>query len=245
MIVERTMHPSYLSNSYLVADRQGGAAVIVDTGGPSAPLLEQVARRDLTVTHVLLTHHHADHVLENAVYVERFGCPVVCHEAEADLVRGATVTVRHGDEIRSGDLVFRALHVPGHTAGQTSWLVNGERVFTGDTLFRGSVGGTRAPGHATFADLKRSVLDVLMKLPGDTIAYPGHSGDTTIGREWDENPFIRVWRGLDEPSNEPCRAAGRRARLIVRARDYDDGYKCWVRYEDGTDDIVPGSRVEC
>ena len=99
MIVERTMHPGYLSNSYLVADRPGGSAVVVDTGGPVTPLLETIERERLRVTHVLLTHHHADHVLHNEVYRGRFGCEVVCHEAEAALIPGATGTVRDGDEI--------------------------------------------------------------------------------------------------------------------------------------------------
>ena len=81
-------------------------------------------------------------------------------------------------------------------------------------------------------------------LPPETAVFPGHAGGTTIGRERDENPFVRAWLGLDALGDEPCRAAGRPARLLLRARDYDDGFKCWVRYGDGTNDIVPGSRVE-
>jgi len=244
MIVLRTTHPRYLSNSYLVADRRGGNAVIIDTGGPTEPILEAVAELSLIVSHVLLTHHHVDHVLGNRLYRERLDCAIVIHEAEADLVSDIDSTVRDGDEIRTGALVLRALHVPGHTAGQTAWLANRERVFTGDTLFRGSVGGTRAPGHTTFDDLRNSVMDVLMALPGKTVAYPGHADDTTVGREWDGNPFIRAWRGLDPLTDEPCRAAGRTARLLLRSPDYDGGFKCWVRYESGVDDIVPGSRVK-
>ena len=73
---------------------------------------------------------------------------------------------------------------------------------------------------------------------------PGHIGHTTVGREWEHNPFIRLWRGLDDEGSEPCRALGEAATLVLWADDYDGGYKAWVRWQDGRDDIVPGSRVE-
>jgi glyoxylase-like metal-dependent hydrolase (beta-lactamase superfamily II) len=122
-------------------------------------------------------------------------------------------------------------------------LVNDEVVFTGDTLFRGTVGGTLAPGHATFEDLKRSVMDVLMKLPPETVVYPGHTDATTIGQEWEGNAFVRLWRGLDEPANVEVTAFGRPATLLLRAPDYDGGTKCQVRYPDSGEEVVPGSQV--
>lgn len=117
-------------------------------------------------------------------------------------------------------------------------------VFTGDTLFRGSVGGVRAPGHTTYTDLKDSIMGTLMELPGETTIYPGHTDATTVQREWDENPFIRLWRKLDAEGSERCTALGEPATLILLAEDYDGGKKAWVRWPDGRDDIVPGSRVE-
>jgi glyoxylase-like metal-dependent hydrolase (beta-lactamase superfamily II) len=118
-------------------------------------------------------------------------------------------------------------------------------VFTGDTLFRGSVGGTRAPGHTTFEDIRRSIMDVLMKLPHELTVYPGHTDQTTIGGEWEQNPFIRIWRDLDQPGNGRCTAFGEPATLLLDAADYDGGSKCWVKFDDGDVlDIVPGSRVE-
>jgi glyoxylase-like metal-dependent hydrolase (beta-lactamase superfamily II) len=144
--------------------------------------------------------------------------------------------------IETGDLRIRVLHIPGHTLGQIAFVMNDERVFTGDTLFRGSVGGTRAPGHTTFEDLHHSIMRVLMALPPEWVVHPGHMGPTTIRQEWETNPFIRLWRGLDEPTATPCVAMGRRAQLLLRAPDYDGGTKCWVRFaEDGRLDIVPGS----
>ena len=244
MIVEHTMDPSWLSNAYLVADRPGGHAVLIDTGGPVGPILETVAALRLTVTHVLCTHHHVDHIANNAEYTGRFGCPVCGHPTERELFGGLDVEIANGDEIASGDLRIRALHVPGHTLGQLAYVVNDERVFTGDTLFRQSVGGTRAPGHATFEELRHSIMDVLMRLRKDMPVHPGHTDATTIGEEWERNPFIRAWRGLDSNRETRCTAFGLPATLLLRARDYDGGSKCWVRFDEGNRlDVVPGSKV--
>jgi glyoxylase-like metal-dependent hydrolase (beta-lactamase superfamily II) len=244
MIVFHTMDGSWLSNSYLVADRPGGHAVLVDTGGPVGPILEKVAELRLTVSHVLCTHHHVDHIVNNAVYKTRFGCPVCGHAEERELFGGLDVAIGDGDELVTGGLHIRALHVPGHTQGQLAYLVNDERVFTGDTLFRQSVGGTRAPGHGTFEQLRHSIMDVLMRLPGDMTVHPGHTEPSTIGEEWERNPFIRAWRGLDAAPEARCTAFGLPATLLLRARDYDGGSKCWVRFDDGDRlDVVPGSKV--
>lgn len=243
MIVERTTSPRWLSNTWLVADRPGGKAVVVDTGGPLEPIVARIEELRLELTHVLCTHHHHDHVTHNDDYRARYGCPVCGGAAEASLFGELDRELSGGDEIRTGDLFVRALHLPGHTSGQLGFLVNEERVFTGDTLFRGSVGGTRGPGHTTFEDLRHSILDVLLELPPETVVHPGHVDGTTIGREREENPFVRLWRGVEAPAEEPCTAFGRPATLLLRARDYDGGTKCQVRFEDGTLDVVPGSRV--
>jgi hydroxyacylglutathione hydrolase len=245
MIVERTMHESWLSNTYLVADRPGGRAVLIDTGGPVAPIVEKIEALKLTVTHVLCTHHHADHIVHNAEYKGRFGCRVCGHAKERELIGGLDVELGDGDELVTGGLNIRALHVPGHTQGQLAFLINEERVFTGDTLFRQSVGGTRAPGHGTFDELKHSIMDVLMRLRPETTVHPGHTDPTTIREEWERNPFIRAWRGLDTAGETRCRALGLPATLLLTARDYDGGTKCWVRFDEGDRlDVVAGSRVE-
>lgn len=243
MIVERSMSQGFLSNAYLVADREGGTAVVIDTGAPAEPLLRKIVDLHLSVTHILCTHHHSDHVSGNAVFRERFGSPVCCHVDEARFMSRVDVKLRDADVIETGGLRIRVLHVPGHTVGQAAYVVNEECVFTGDTLFRGSVGSTRAPGHTSFPDLRRSVMEVLMNLPRGLAVHPGHAGPTVLEEEWGGNPFVRAWRGLDPPGTDGCTAFGRPATLILRARDYDGGSKCWVRYEEGSDDIVPGSRV--
>jgi hydroxyacylglutathione hydrolase len=241
MIVERSMSPQWLSNTYLVAAAPGGDAFLVDAGGPMGPLFEKAGEHGLNVTHILLTHHHHDHVAALGDALERWpDAAVLAHPEER--VPGTTGELRPDDELTIGGLTVRALHTPGHTAGMLALLVNGQ-VFTGDTLFKGSVGGVRAPGSTSYADLKRSIMDVLLALPPETTVRPGHTDPTTIAAELESNRFVRIWRGLDAEGSEPCTALGEPAMLILLADDYDGGHKAWVRWPDGADDIVPGSRV--
>jgi glyoxylase-like metal-dependent hydrolase (beta-lactamase superfamily II) len=245
MIIERSMHDGWLSNTYLVADELGSQAVMIDAGGPVAPLLRVLERMHFALTHVLLTHHHHDHVSDLARVRERWpDAEVLIHPAEREAVPDATGTMSPGAAITSGALEIEPIHTPGHTAGMLSLLVSGTDVFTGDTLFRGSVGGVRAPGHTTYDDLKSSIMDKLLKLPPQTRIHPGHTDPTTVADELEHNPFVRIWRGLEAEGQEPCTALGQPARLILLAEDYDGGHKAWVRWEDGSDDIVPGSQVQ-
>jgi hydroxyacylglutathione hydrolase len=241
MIVERSMSPQWLSNTYLVAAGPGSAAFLVDAGGPMGPLLAAAGEHGLDVTHVLLTHHHHDHVAELGAALERWpGARVLAHPEER--VPGTTGDLVGGDELEIGALTVRALHTPGHTAGMLALVADGQ-VFTGDTLFRGSVGGVRAAGSTGYEDLRRSIMDVLLTLPPDTVVRPGHTDPTTVGEELESNRFVRIWRGLDPEGSEPCTALGEPATLILLGDDYDGGHKAWVRWPDGRDDIVPGSRV--
>ncbi len=116
-----------------------------------------------------------------------------------------------GQAIECGALVIEPLHTPGHTAGMFSLLVDGADVFTGDTLFRRSVGGVRAPGHTTYADLEHSIMDTLLTLPAETRIHPGHTDPTTVADELEHNPFVRIWRGLDDEGSERCTALGQPA----------------------------------
>src|SRR5919107_1572166 len=180
MIVERSMHPDWLSNTYLVATGPGADGFLLEAGA----------------------------------------------------------------ELTIGGLDVKTLHTPGHTRGMLSLLVGGTEVFTGDTLFKNSVGGVRAPGHTTYADLKRSIMDVLLALPPETTIRPGHTDPTTVADELEGNAFVRVWRGVAPEGNRRCTAMGKPARLVLLGDDYDGGHKAWVRWEDGSDDIVPGSQVQ-
>ena len=216
MLVERSLHPRYLSNAYLVADEEGGAALYVDSGAPLEPLRSAAQRWRVEPAVVLRTHSHADHVEHES----ELGLPVET---------GATEV---------GGLRVEALATPGHSDDMVAFVVNGEAVFTGDTLFKDSVGG------GNLEQVRQSVMDVLMKLPPETRVLPGHTDETTIGREWEENPFIRVWRGVEPEGTERVRVAAEDATLVVWSPDYDGGGKAWVRFDDGRDAIVGGSRVQ-
>jgi hydroxyacylglutathione hydrolase len=210
------MHPGWLSNAYLVADEEGGTAVFVDSGAPIEPLLQAAERWRVRPSLVLRTHGDRDHVE---------------HESELAL---EVVT----QSIEIGGLRVEALPTPGHKDDHVAFVVNDEACFSGDVLFKGAVGG------GDFDQIRRSVMDVLMGLQPETRVYPGHTDETTIGREWEENPFIRVWRGLDPEGTEPVRVGGQEATLVVWSPDYDGKGKAWVRFDDGRDAIVGGSRVE-
>jgi len=216
MLVERSMDRRWLSNAYLVADEREGTAVFVDSGAPLEPLLRKVDEWRVTPTHVLRTHAHPDHVE---------------HESELGLPVART-------SLDAGGLRIDVIDTPGHSDDMVCFVVNEELVFSGDTLFKDAVGG------GDFAQIRAAVMDVYMAMPHDRRVLPGHTDETTIGREWEHNPFIRVWRGIEEEGDERVRVAGRAATLIVWSPDYDGKGKAWVRFDDRTDAIVGGSRVE-
>jgi glyoxylase-like metal-dependent hydrolase (beta-lactamase superfamily II) len=210
------MDSAWLSNAYLVADEPGGTAVFVDSGAPLEPLLEAVREWQVTPTHVMRTHAHQDHV---------------AHESEL----GVPVA---RESLETGDLWIEAIPTPGHSDDMVAFVVNDVAVFSGDTLFKDAVGG------GNFEDVRSAVMDVYMPMPHDRRVLPGHTDETTIGREWEQNPFVRVWRGVEPEGTERVRVGGRDATLIVWSPDYDGKGKAWVRFDDGTDALVGGSRVE-
>jgi hydroxyacylglutathione hydrolase len=201
MVIQRVEQGEWLSNAYLIVDEIGGTGVLVDSNGVTDPLCERAEREGTDITHVLLTHHHWDHVFGVEQLAERFSVPVLAHELTAELLEG-------------------------------------------------TVGGTRAPGATGFEDLKTSIMGKLMTLPPETRIHPGHREPSTVAAEWEHNPFVRIWRGLDPEGSSPCSIgpadADERepATLILWAPDYDGGNKAWVRFEDGADAIVGGSQVK-
>ncbi len=209
------MHPAWLSNAYLVADEEGGSAVFVDSGAPLEPLRAAAERWRVRPEAVLRTHSHHDHVAGEG----ELGLPV----------RTGAVEI--------GGLRVEAIPTPGHSDDMVAFVINGEVVFTGDTLFKDSVGG------GDYEQVRRAVMDVLLGLPDELRVLPGHTDETTIGREREENPFVRYWRGIEE-GRDRCRVGGEDATLVVWSPDYDGKGKALVRFSDGREAIVGGSRVE-
>lgn len=210
------MDPGWLSNAYVLADEEGGTAVFVDSGAPMEPLLEAARNWRVEPQHVLRTHADPDHI----AHEDELGVEVVTGSLEV------------------GGLRVEALPTPGHSADHLAFLVNGELCFSGDILFKDAVGGGR-----DVSAIRHSVMDVLMKLPAETRVLPGHTDETTIGREWEENPFVRVWRGLDPEGDEPCIVNGEEAVIVVWSPDYDGKGKALVRFTGGREAIVGGSRL--
>ncbi|HEX6456510.1 MAG TPA: MBL fold metallo-hydrolase [Solirubrobacterales bacterium] len=246
MIVERTENPMWLSNAYLVADPERKTGVLIDGNDELGPLLDRIERDGIEITHVLVTHPHTDHVAGLAEARTRLGSPpLVAHEATAaELDEEVELTLADGERLDAGGLEIEALFTPGHAAGHLAYLVEGSDVFTADVLFKGTVGGTMAPGASGFADLEASVMR-LMELPPETNVHPGHRQPTTIGEEWEHNPFVRIWRGLDSTGEEEVTVWGRPATLKLWAPDYDGGNKAWIVFGDsGEEAIVGGSQVE-
>jgi hydroxyacylglutathione hydrolase len=238
LIVERTENPQWLSNAYLVTDPDRNTGVLIDGNEELGPLLERAERDGIEITHILVTHPHGDHVAGLAEARRQLdNPPLVAHEATAaELDEEVEVTMGDGDELEAGGLRIQALYTPGHAAGHLAFLIDGSDVFTADVLFKGTVGGTMAPGASGFDDLRASVMRLI---------EPGHREPTTIGAELESNPFVRIWRGLDSTGEEEVTVWGRPATLKLWAPDYDGGNKAWVVFGDsGEEAIVGGSQVE-
>jgi len=220
VLLSRSMHPRFLSNAFVVGEGRGGAAVMVDSGAPITPLLQFVSTHGLKLTHLLRTHAHHDHVL---------------HEHELNL---PVMT----ESFETGGLRIEAIPTPGHSDDMVCFVITDptgdELVASGDTLFKDSVGG------GDFEQIRRAVMDVYMAMPHERRILPGHADITAVGREWEYNPFVRVWRGVDPEGTERVTVGGREATLVVWSPDYDGNGKAWVRFDDGEDAIVAGSAVE-
>ncbi|MGW7538167.1 MBL fold metallo-hydrolase [Amycolatopsis sp. NPDC054798] len=177
------------SNCYLLAPSAGGPCLVVDPGeGAAEPLAAALAEHDLTPVALLATHGHPDHIGAAAELAREHGVPVRLHPGDADWYAAPYEPLAPGD-VEAAGLAVGVLPLPGHTPGSVAFTVEtgegGRLVFTGDTLFAGSVGRTGGSG----SELENS-LRTLLTLADDTVVLPGHGPATTIGRERAGNPFV-------------------------------------------------------
>ena len=204
-------------HAYLVSD-EGGAAVLIDPGflgGEETSALDALLTEEgLRLQAVLLTHTHFDHIYGVRHCVDRYGVPVYLHPGEEPVLRGeapfaagcgmpvpdtdwAWKPVRDGEVLRFGDLAFRVIATPGHSPGGVCYFCESDgQLFSGDTLFAGTIGNTQLP-WADYDSLIVSVMEKLMGLDAEVEVHPGHGGGTTIAYERTHNPFLQPFNEKD------------------------------------------------
>lgn len=181
-------------NTYIVFEEDGGKALIVDPGDDAPDILGELRAHNLTPVLILLTHGHHDHIGAITALQSAYGTPIAIHENDRHMLAGSVPQTDMdkfvaGDEILQGyQFDIQVLHTPGHSAGSVCYLINGV-LFSGDTLFQGSIGRTDFPDSDPRA-MEHS-LDILRQLPGVTKVFPGHGAPTTIEQERRTNPWMR------------------------------------------------------
>jgi len=194
-----------MANCYILGCEETKSAAVIDPGDDADRILMVLAESGLTVTSIINTHGHFDHVSANKRMKEVTGAELLIHPLDAPMLSQLSATasawgltsenspppdrtIEDGDEVQVGSIVLKVIHTPGHTPGGISLHADGA-VFVGDTLFAGSIGRTDFPG-GDFGVLKASIQKKLFVLDDDVTVYPGHMGLTTIGQEKRTNPFV-------------------------------------------------------
>ncbi len=199
------------TNCYIVEDEKAKEAMVIDPGGEPEKIIEMLNILQTNLKYIYLTHCHADHIgAVTRLQKEKGGKILISrHDAEGlnneninlsrciemgDIELEADSRVDDGDLIHVGELEFKVIETPGHTIGSSSlYCKQEEMLFSGDTLFRGTWGRTDLP-TSSFVDIMNSITNKLLKLPDDTIVYPGHGKSTEIG---DEKPIYLELRAKD------------------------------------------------
>lgn len=209
MVIEQYEVGGFAIFCYLIGDEEAKEGLFIDPAGETERLISEAESYGLKIKYIVNTHSHVDHVMGNKEMVKRTKAKIIIHEKDAgNLTRTpsyllemfsaapsppADILVKEGDIIQVGQVKLQVIHTPGHSPGGISLYSNGA-VFTGDTLFVGSVGRTDFPG-SSFEEMERSIREKLYVLPGNTVVYPGHNyGPTptsTIQYERQNNPFVR------------------------------------------------------
>jgi hydroxyacylglutathione hydrolase len=212
MEIHRFVFSPIDENTYVIADSSGDCAII-DCGcfdhSESEELVSFITTNKLKPVLLLNTHCHLDHIFGNKFILEKYNLRTLCHEKEESnrkssqqhaMIFGLSMEmppepgrfISDNEVIRFGSTELVALHVPGHTSGSLAFYCSKDGcVFTGDALFAGSIGRTDLEG-GDFETLTNSIKNKLFTLPGSTIVYSGHGGETTIGKEINTNPWFNM-----------------------------------------------------
>lgn len=183
------------TNCFLVADEKSHEALIIDPGfdreSEAKTILKEIESNGFEVKYIVNTHGHPDHNGGNRVLRESTKAPILVHELDAPMLSDppADRLLHDGDLIEVGDIKLRVIHTPGHSRGSVI-LVSAGTVFSGDTLFAGSIGRYDLPG-GSLEDIKHSLRNKLLILPDYVKVYPGHGSVSTIGEERRSNPFLQ------------------------------------------------------
>ncbi len=183
-----------MTNCYLVGHVETREALVIDPGTDREKevkkILKEIESDGFKIKYIVNTHGHPDHTGSNKTFKEKTGAPILIHELDVPMLKGpfADETLHDGDLVQVGEIVLRVLHTPGHSQGSIS-LIGNDVVFTGDTLFAGSIGRYDLPG-GSLDEIKKS-LQKLMIMPDYMKVYPGHGPASTIGEEKRSNPFLQ------------------------------------------------------
>ncbi len=196
----------YAANCYIVYSETTKDGIIIDPGGDADEILKIVNENNLTIKYIILTHGHGDHIGGVIELLQVLKVPLLVHGDDVDMISNAKMNLsnimpigavelnpdkilKDGDIITFGDLEAEIIHTPGHTLGGICIKI-GNNLITGDTLFQGSIGRTDLEG-GDYDSIIKSIKENLLVLPDDTIVWPGHGVQSTIGIEKRNNPFLK------------------------------------------------------
>ena len=208
MFIERVPVGALQVNCYVLGCEMTRRAIVIDPGDEAGAILAALDQHKLTLTRILATHAHFDHLLACRVLQERTGAPFYLHPADRPLVAtlrrtcmawlgydpgsppDITGDMAPSETIQAGDVALEVRHTPGHSPGSVTLVDHvGRRAFTGDALFAGSVGRTDLPG-GDMRTLLASIRSQILTLPDDFAVFPGHGEASTVGDERRGNPFL-------------------------------------------------------
>ena len=192
-MLRRLVVGPYQTNCYILGCKQTNQGLVIDPGDEALRIVKEITRSGLSIKYIAITHGHIDHVGGVSELKRITKAPVLIHRLDAGAL-GARPDgfLEEGEVVQVGTYTISIIHTPGHSAGGVCLYAPGA-VFTGDTLFAGSVGRTDFPG-GIHELLVEGVRGKIFSLGDDLRIYPGHGPESTIGRERQTNPFFRLTR---------------------------------------------------